>query len=106
MKFTKNRERGAGFDRGDGQVSGGLDQSTPYGTVFTRTAPAARLSKTPSYSERGPAVIGAHDPLLTGWDTKVTIDGVPKHRPSEMVKRGLLGFLEGYGHEDIMLRKS
>lgn len=82
-----------------------VDQTTPSGTVFTRIAPAARLSKTPSYCETGPAVIGAHDPFLTGWDTKVTADGVPKHRPSEILKRGLLGFLSGYGHEDIMLRK-
>jgi hypothetical protein len=35
----------------------------------------------------------------------VTTDGVPKHRPSEILKRGLLGLLSGYGHEDIMLRK-
>jgi crotonobetainyl-CoA:carnitine CoA-transferase CaiB-like acyl-CoA transferase len=82
------------------------DQDTPSGTVFTRIAPAARLSKTPSYSATGPAVIGAHDPFLTGWDTKVTANGEPKHRPSEILKRGLLGFVPGYGHEDIMLREA
>ncbi len=38
--------------------------------------------------------------------SKVSTDGVPKHRPSEMVKGEIYGFLEGYGHEDIMLRKS
>jgi crotonobetainyl-CoA:carnitine CoA-transferase CaiB-like acyl-CoA transferase len=83
-----------------------VDQDDGSGTVFTRLAPAARLSKTPAYSETGPAILGAHDPFLTGWDDKVTTDGVPKHRHSEMAKRGLIGFLEGYGHEDIMLRKS
>ncbi len=83
-----------------------VDQDSNFGAVFTRLAPAARLSKTPAYSETGPAINGAHDPFLTGWDEQVTADGVPKHRASEMVKRGLHGFLEGYGHEDIMLRKS
>jgi len=81
-----------------------VDQITPSGTVFTRIAPAARLSKTPSYSETGPAVIGAHDPFPTGWDTEVTTDGVPKHYPSEILKRALLVFVAGYGHQDIMLR--
>ena len=83
-----------------------VDQESNFGAVFTRLAPAAQLSKTPAYSETGPAINGAHDPFLTGWDEQVTTDGVPKHRASEMVKRGLHGFLEGYGHEDIMLRKS
>ena len=49
--------------------------------------------------------VGVHDPFLMGWDTKVTADGVPKHGPSEILKRGLLAFLSGYGHEDILLRK-
>jgi len=66
---------------------------------------AARHSKTPSHSGRGAAPIGVHDPFLMGWDTKVTADGVPKHRPSEILEGGLLGFLSGYGHEDILLRK-
>jgi len=83
-----------------------VDQQSNFGAMFTRLAPAARLSKTPAYSETGPAINGAHDPFLTGWDDKVSTDGVPKHRPSEMVKKGIYGFLEGYGHEDIMLRKS
>lgn len=83
-----------------------VDQESNFGAIFTRLAPAAMLSKTPAYSETGPAINGAHDPFLTGWDEKVTTDGVPKHRPSEMVKRGIHGFLEGFGHEDIMLRKS
>ena len=34
--------------------------------------------------------IGPHDPILTGWDAEVTADGVPKHRPSEILKRGCL----------------
>lgn len=83
-----------------------VDQDANFGATFTRLISAPTLSRTPAYSETGPAVLGAHDPFLTDWDEKVTTDGVPKHRPSEMVKRGLLGFLEGYGHEDIMLRKS
>ncbi len=28
-------------------------------------------------------------------------DGVPKHRPSEILERGLLGFVAGFGHEDF-----
>jgi hypothetical protein len=63
--------------------------------VFTRLAPAARLSKTPAYSETGPAINGAHPPFQTGWDDKVSTDGVPKHRPSEMAKGEIYGFLEG-----------
>jgi crotonobetainyl-CoA:carnitine CoA-transferase CaiB-like acyl-CoA transferase len=83
-----------------------VDQDSNFGAVFTKLAPAAELSKTPAYSETGPAVNGAHDPFLTGWDEKVTTNGLPTHRPSEMVKGRIHGFLEGYGHEDIMLRKS
>jgi hypothetical protein len=83
-----------------------VDQTSNFGAVFTRLAHAARLSKTPAFCETGPAINGAHDPFLTGWVERVTTDGRPKHRPSEMVKRGLYGFLEGFGHEDIMLRKS
>lgn len=88
----------------DGQYF--VDQESNFGALFTRLAPAAQLSKTPAYSETGPAINGANDPFLTDWDEAVTTDGQPKHRPSEMVKRGIFGFLEGYGHEDIMLRKS
>jgi crotonobetainyl-CoA:carnitine CoA-transferase CaiB-like acyl-CoA transferase len=83
-----------------------VDQDSNFGAVFTRLAPAARLSKTPAFSETGPAVNGAHHPFLTGWDETVTTDGRPKHRPSEMVEQGLYGFLAGFGHEDIMLRKT
>lgn len=83
-----------------------VDQDSNFGAVFTKLAPAAKLSRTPSYSQTGPSINGACDPFLTGWEQKVTTDGVPTHRPSEMVKRGLLGFLEGYGHEDILLRKT
>jgi crotonobetainyl-CoA:carnitine CoA-transferase CaiB-like acyl-CoA transferase len=83
-----------------------VDQDSNFGAVFTRLAPAARLSKTPAYSETGPAINGAHDPFLTGWNDNVSTDGVPKHRPSERMKQGIYGFLEAYGHEDIMLRKS
>jgi crotonobetainyl-CoA:carnitine CoA-transferase CaiB-like acyl-CoA transferase len=83
-----------------------VDQVSNFGAVFTRLAPAWQLSETPAYCETGPAINGAHDPFLTGWDQAVTTDGKPKHRPSEVVKRGLHGFLSGYGHEDIMLRKA
>lgn len=83
-----------------------VDQDSNFGAVFTRLAPAAQLSKTPAYSETGPAINGAHHPFRTGWDETVTTDGVPKHRPSDMVLEGVYGFLEGFGHEDIMLRKT
>jgi crotonobetainyl-CoA:carnitine CoA-transferase CaiB-like acyl-CoA transferase len=83
-----------------------VDQTSNFGAVFTRLAPAAQLSKTPAFSETGPAINGAHDPFLTGWDEKPRSDGKPKHRPSEVAPRGLYGFLAGFGHEDIMLRKS
>jgi hypothetical protein len=79
-----------------------VDQDSNFGAVFTKLAPAARLSKTPSYSQTGPSVNGACHPFKTGWDATVTTDGVPTHRPSEMIKSGI----EGFGHEDIMLRKS
>jgi crotonobetainyl-CoA:carnitine CoA-transferase CaiB-like acyl-CoA transferase len=83
-----------------------VDQLSNFGATFTRLAPTAQLSKTPAFCETGPAINGAHHPFLTGWDETVTTDGKPKHRPSEMIKSGLYGFLSGYGHEDIMLRKS
>jgi len=83
-----------------------VDQVSNFGAVFTRLAPAWRLSETPAFCETGPAINGAHDPFLTGWDREVTTDGKPKHRHSEVIKRGLHGFLSGYGHEDIMLRKA
>ena len=81
-----------------------VDQDSNFGAIFTKLSPAARLSKTPSYSETGPAVNGACHPFNTGWDEKITADGVVTHRPSEMLKSGIYGFLSGYGHEDIMLR--
>ena len=83
-----------------------VDQESNFGATFTRLAPAAQLSETPAYSETGPAINGAHDPFLTGWDKEVTTDDKPKHRPSEVAKKGLYGFLKGYGHEDIMLRET
>jgi crotonobetainyl-CoA:carnitine CoA-transferase CaiB-like acyl-CoA transferase len=89
---------------GDGKYF--VDQLSNFGAIFTRLAPAARLSKTPAFCETGPAINGAHHPFLTGWDQAVTTDGKPKHRPSEMIKSGLYGFLSGCGHEDIMLRKA
>jgi crotonobetainyl-CoA:carnitine CoA-transferase CaiB-like acyl-CoA transferase len=84
-----------------------VDQDSSFGAVFTKLAPAARLSKTPMYSEYGPSVNGARHPFNTGWDEKVTTTGQVTHRPSEVVKKGdIHGFLAGFGHEDIMLRKS
>jgi crotonobetainyl-CoA:carnitine CoA-transferase CaiB-like acyl-CoA transferase len=84
-----------------------VDQDSNFGAVFTKLAPPARLSKTPAYSETGPSVNGACDPFETGWDTSVTTDGIVTHRESEMVKQGkIYGFLAGFGHEDIMLRKT
>ena len=83
-----------------------VDQKSNFGATFTRLAPAARLSATPAFCETGPAINGAHDPFRTGWDAAVTTDGKPKHVPSEVAKQGLHGFLAGYGHEDIMLRKT
>jgi hypothetical protein len=64
--------------------------------------PSLERTGVPTGSCREKGNIGAHDPFLTGWDSKVTTDGVPKHRPSEILKRELMGFLSGYGHEDIM----
>lgn len=87
----------------DGQYL--VDQVSNFGAVFTRLAPAASLSQTPAFSETGPAILGAHDPFLTGWNQAQASDGTVKHKPSEMIQRGLIGFLQGYGHEDIMLRK-
>ena len=51
---------------GDGKYF--VDQQSNFGAMFTRLAPAAKLSKTPAYSETGPAINGAHDPFRTGWD--------------------------------------
>jgi crotonobetainyl-CoA:carnitine CoA-transferase CaiB-like acyl-CoA transferase len=83
-----------------------VDQDSVFGAIFTKLAPAARLSKTPAYSEYGPSVNGACHPFETGWDEKVTTTGEVTHRPSEMVKKSsIYGFLAGFGHEDIMLRK-
>jgi hypothetical protein len=83
-----------------------VDQMSNFGAVFTRLAPAARLSETPSFCETGPSVNGANDPFRTGWDAGVISDGKPKHVPSEVAKQGLHGFLAGFGHEDIMLRET
>lgn len=83
-----------------------VDQDSAFGSVFTKLAPPARLSKTPSYSQTGPAIIGMHDPFTTGWDPAPVGDGVVTHRASQMAERGLVGFLETFGHEDVMLRKT
>jgi len=73
--------------------------------TFTRLAPGARLSVTPSFAATGPAVLGAHDPFKTGWDQPPFEQVSPPHRPSVYARDGLMGVLTGYGHEDIMLRK-
>lgn len=82
-----------------------VDQDSNFGAVFTKLAPAACLSETPAYSETGPAILGAHDPFETGWEATPATRGVVTHRPSQIAQRGLIGFLEGYGHEDVMLRR-
>lgn len=85
-----------------------VDQKSDLnGATFTRLAPGARLSKTPSFAATGPAVLGAHDPLKTTWD-QPPFEQVPvPHEPSVYAKEGrLIGVFTGYGHEDIMLRKS
>lgn len=81
-----------------------VDQDSNFGAVFTKLGPAACLSETPAYSESGPAILGAHDPVDTGWDETPVTNGIATHRPSQIAKRGLTGFLEGYGHEDVLLR--
>ncbi|MGO9682508.1 MAG: CoA transferase [Beijerinckiaceae bacterium] len=84
-----------------------IDQKSALnGATFTRLAPGARLSKTPSFAATGPAILGAHDPHKTTWD-QPPFEKVPvPHQPSVYAKEGLTGVLTGYGHEDIMLRKS
>ena len=83
-----------------------VDQDSNFGAVFTKLAPPVRLSKTPAYSALGPAILGAHDPFTTGWDESPRGDGVVTHRPSKIAERGIIGFMETFGHEDIMLRKT
>jgi len=73
--------------------------------TFTRLAPGARLSGTPSFAATGPAILGAHDPYKTGWDQAPVEKVSPPHQPSVYARAGLTGVLTGYGHEDIMLRK-
>ena len=83
-----------------------IDQgSNLNGATFTRLAPGARLSGTPSFAATGPAILGAHHPYKTGWDTSPAEQVALPHRPSVVARDGLMGVLTGYGHEDIMLRK-
>ncbi|MFA0438921.1 hypothetical protein BCU70_09465 [Vibrio sp. 10N.286.49.C2] len=81
-----------------------IDQTNESGSVFTRITPYVQLSETPAYCQTGPSVMGAHDPIMTTWSEEPAGNGVITHRPSEVVNRGLFGFIPGYGHEDIMLR--
>ena len=83
-----------------------VDQDSSFGPVFTKLAPPVTLSKTPAFSATGPAIIGMHDSFTTTWDEAPVSDGTVTHRPSEMAKRGIVGFLETFGHEDVMLRKT
>ncbi len=83
-----------------------VDQcSNLNGATFTRLAPAAQLSGTPSFAATGPAILGAHDPFKTGWDQPPFKKVPMPHQPSVYAREGLTGILIGYGHEDIMLRK-
>ncbi|HBG98435.1 MAG TPA: hypothetical protein DDY29_06810, partial [Rhodobacteraceae bacterium] len=81
-----------------------VDQDSDFGAVFTKLAPPARLSKTPAFSATGPAVNGTHPPFDTGWDAFHPSSGEVTHRPTAMADK-IYGFLAGFGHEDIMLRK-
>jgi crotonobetainyl-CoA:carnitine CoA-transferase CaiB-like acyl-CoA transferase len=85
-----------------------IDQKSDLnGAIFTRLAPGARLSKTPSFAATGPAVLGAHDSWTTTWDKPTSEQVSVPHYPSRYAKEGrLIGVFTGYGHEDIMLRKS
>ena len=84
-----------------------VDQKSDLnGATFTRLAPCARLSGTPSFAATGPAILGAHDPHTTTWDQPPFKQVPVPHQPSVFAKEGrLVGVLTGYGHEDIMLRK-
>jgi hypothetical protein len=84
-----------------------VDQKSDLnGATFTRLAPGARLSKTPSFAATGPAILGAHDPQKTTWDQPPFKEVPVPRQPSIYAKQGLAGVFTGYGHEDIMLRKS
>ena len=84
-----------------------IDQKSDLnGATFTRLAPGARLSKTPSFAATGPAILGAHDPHRTTWDQPPFKQIPVPHQPSVYAREGLTGVYTGYGHEDIMLRKS
>jgi crotonobetainyl-CoA:carnitine CoA-transferase CaiB-like acyl-CoA transferase len=83
-----------------------IDQKSDLnGATFTRLAPGARLSGTPSFAATGPAIIGAHDSRTTTWDQPPFKQVPVPHQPSVYARKGLIGVLPGYGHEDIMLRK-
>jgi crotonobetainyl-CoA:carnitine CoA-transferase CaiB-like acyl-CoA transferase len=83
-----------------------VDQDSDIGgAVFSRLAPVAKLSKTPAFYAKGPAILGQHDPFKTTWGPLPGAATSPPHRPSEFAKEErLYGLLTGYGHEDIMLR--
>jgi crotonobetainyl-CoA:carnitine CoA-transferase CaiB-like acyl-CoA transferase len=84
-----------------------IDQKSDLnGATFTRLAPGARLSKTPSFAATGPKILGADDPRKTTWDQPPFKQMAAPHYPSVYAKEGLVGVYVGYGHEDIMLRKS
>ncbi|MGA3318685.1 MAG: CoA transferase [Candidatus Korobacteraceae bacterium] len=84
-----------------------VDQKSDLnGATFTRLAPGARLSKTPSFAATGPAILGAHHPTKTTWDQPPFKQVEVTHQPSVYAKEGLMGVYTGYGHEDIMLRKT
>jgi crotonobetainyl-CoA:carnitine CoA-transferase CaiB-like acyl-CoA transferase len=84
-----------------------IDQKSDLnGATFTRLAPAARLSKTPSFAATGPKILGADDSRKTTWDQAPFKPMAVTHYPSIYAKEGLVGVFVGYGHEDIMLRKA
>jgi crotonobetainyl-CoA:carnitine CoA-transferase CaiB-like acyl-CoA transferase len=90
----------------DDMVKYMIDQKSDLnGATFTRLAPGARLSGTPSFAATGPAIIGAHDSRTTTWDQPPFKQVPVPHQPSVYAREGLIGVLAGYGHEDIMLRK-
>ncbi len=50
---------------------------------------------------------GIGNPFKTGWDQPPFEKVVPSRQPSAYAREGrLMGVLAGYGHEDVMLRKS
>ena len=76
-------------------------------TTFTRLKSAAVLSHTPAFCAIGPSILGSRDAHRTTWDPVEDAAEPAREIPSAYAREGrLVGVLEGYGHEDILVQEA